>query len=280
MKNIIIINGYGHLAQTIVTKLKIKDYYQPLIVEKDKIKADMAIENGCKVIYQDASNAQTIKLLYKKQKRNNIIAMLTLKSSDIDNIYFILNTKSIKIKSIIYTRINNIALSTQYQGTKVDGMIEPYSVVDNKAFNYLKKRSNLDNRHIYFFGYTNKNQHICKSLKNENIDLTIYEINENSYNLAKDDGFVNVILIDKHKTQIADINSSIVVCSMREEALNVYYALSLSTKKCDNEIIALSDSKEDNRKLLLAGVNKIFDVYSECASQFVEMIETNDKGRV
>jgi hypothetical protein len=217
--------------------------------------------------------------LYQKQKRNHIVAMLTLKSSDIDNIYYILNAKSVKVKSTIYTRINNIALSTQYNRTKVNGMIEPYSVVDNKAYNYIKSRAISDKKPIYFFGYTNKNQHICKNLKNDNIDLTIYEINEESYQIAKKDGFENVILIHKHQTHIANINNAIIVCAMREEALNVYYALSFSSPKFDNFIIALSHSKEDNRKLLLAGVHKIFDIYAECASLFVEMIEKNDKGK-
>ena len=40
--------------------------------------------------------------------------------------------------------------------------------------------------------------------------------------------------------------------------------------------MALSDTKEDNRKLLLAGVSRIFDMYDESASQFVEMIENKD----
>ena len=62
---------------------------------------------------------------------------------------------------------------------------------------------------------------------------------------------------------------------MNDEALNVYYSITLRANGFKDEIVALSDTKEDNRKLLLAGVSRIFDMYEESASQFVEMIENN-----
>jgi len=60
---------------------------------------------------------------------------------------------------------------------------------------------------------------------------------------------------------------------MDNEALNVYHSISLRSKGFEGEIVALSDSKEDNRKLILAGVHKIFDMYEESADLFIEMIE-------
>ena len=64
---------------------------------------------------------------------------------------------------------------------------------------------------------------------------------------------------------------------MDDEAVNIYYSITLRAKGFSGEILALSDTKEDNRKFILAGVNKIFDIYEESASQFVEMIENNAK---
>ena len=55
--------------------------------------------------------------------------------------------------------------------------------------------------------------------------------------------------------------------------MNVYHAISLRSWGFPNEIIALSDSTEDNRRLLLAGVDKIFDMYEESSEIFVEMIK-------
>jgi len=64
-----------------------------------------------------------------------------------------------------------------------------------------------------------------------------------------------------------------VLCAMDNEALNVYHSISLKSHGFKGEIVALSDSKEDNRKFILAGVHKIFDMYEESADLFVEMIE-------
>lgn len=274
LRNVVIINGYGHLATTIAKKLKIHKNYEPVIIESDELKAAMAHQDGYAVIHADGSSAKIIKTL---NQRKNIVAMLTLRSSDIDNIYFILNAKSIQQNAVVYARMNQVELRAQYEATKVDGVVEPYKVVDTKAFNYLKKHSAEEKKNIFFFGYTHKSRHICKQLKEEGIKVSVYEIDSDRYEDAKADGFTNVILIDKQSSETPEINDGIAVCAMHDEALNVYYAITLRSNGFDSEIVALSDSKEDNRKLLLAGVSRIFDMYDESASQFVEMIEKNEK---
>jgi len=276
MHNVVIINGYGHLGATIAKKLKIHKIYEPVIIENDEDKATMAQQDGYQVIHADGSSAKLIKTLYE---RGNIAAMLTLRSSDIDNIYFILNAKSVYAKSVVYSRMNQIELQPQYEATKVDGLVEPYAVIDTKAFNYLKKHSEEEKKNIFFFGYTHKSRHICKELKEAGIEVTVYEIDNSRYEAAKTDGFTNVIFIDKTNGESPDINDGIAVCAMDDEAINVYYSITLRANGFVSEIVALSDSKEDNRKLLLAGVSKIFDMYDESASQFVEMIENNSKDK-
>ena len=173
--------------------------------------------------------------------------------------------------------MNKIDLRQQYEDTKVDGLIEPYHVIDSTAFHYLKKHNEDKKKNIIVFGYTYKSKHICKMLKEENIDITIYEIDHESYETAKSDGFSNVILIDPKSDAVPQIHNGIVMCAMNDEALNVYITITLRANGFPDEIVALSDTKEDNRKLLLAGVSRIFDMYEESASQFVEMIENNVK---
>ncbi|UPT76842.1 NAD-binding protein [Sulfurovum sp. XGS-02] len=274
MHNVVIINGYGHLGTTIAKKLKIQKIYEPVIIEDDEDKANKAQQDGYQVIHADGSSAKMVKTLYE---RGNIVAMLTLSSSDINNIYFILNAKSIEANSVVYARMNQVELQRQYEATKVDGLVEPYDVIDTRAFHYLKKHSEEEKKSISFFGYTHKSDHICKMLKEEGIEVTIYEIGNESYEAAKDDGFTNVIFIDQKSSETPDIKDGIAVCAMNDEALNVYYSITLRSNGFTDEIVALSDTKEDNRKLLLAGVSKIFDMYDESASQFVEMIENNVK---
>ena len=272
MRNVVIINGYGHLGKTIAKKLQIHKNYEPVIIEIDGEKSNLAMEDGYNVINADGSSAKLIKTMYE---RGNIAAMLTLRSSDIDNIYFILNAKSVQADSVVYARMNQSELGPQYEATKVDGLVEPYDVVDTKAFHYLKRHNEDKKRNIFFFGYTHKSSHICKLLKDEGIEVTIYEIDHDKYESAKNDGFSNVIHIDKKSSDTPEIHNGIVICAMDDETLNVYYTITLRANGFKDEIVALSDTKEDNRKLLLAGVSQIFDMYEESASQFVDMIENN-----
>jgi len=272
MHNVVIINGYGHLGKTIAKKLKIYKKYEPVIIEIDEDKANLAMDDGYNVIKADGSSAKIIKMLYE---RGNIAAMLTLRSSDIHNIYFMLNAKSVEADSVVYARLNQNELRAQYEATKVDGLVEPYEVIDTKAFHYLKRHNEENKKNIFILGYTHKSSHICKMLKDEGIEVTIYEIDDESYEAAKNDGFSNVIYMDKKSSQTPDIQNGIVVCAMNDETLNVYYTITLRANGFTDEIVALSDTKEDNRKLLLAGVSQIFDMYDESASQFVELIENN-----
>lgn len=274
IRNVVIINGYGHLGATIAKKLAIHQIYEPVFIEKNEHAAKTAMEEGYRVIHADGSSAKLIETLHQ---RKNITAMLTLSSSDINNIYFILNAKSVQSDSVVYARLNQIELRPQYEATRVDGLVETYDVVDTKAFHYLKKHSQEEKKNIFFFGYTHKSSHICKMLKEEGIDVTIYEISSESYQSAKSDGFTNVILIDKKGSEVPDMHEGIAVCAMNDETFNVYYSITLRANGFRDEIVALSDTKEDNRKLLLAGVSRIFDMYEESASQFVEMIENNTR---
>jgi len=234
----------------------------------------LALADGYKVIRADGSSAKLVKELYRK---DNIVAMLTLTSSDIDNIYFILNAKSVYAKGVIYARMNQPELRVQYNATGVDGILEPYAVVDLKALHYLKKHSEDEKKGIIFFGYTHKSSHLCKRLQEEGIDVTIYETSQKHYEKVKSDGFVDVVLVDgtrgNYLEYIKSLKDVIIVCAMNDEALNVYYSITLRSGGFKDEIVALSDSKEDNRKLILAGVSKIFDMYEESAERFVEMIE-------
>ncbi len=277
LHNVVVINGYGHLGATIAKKLTLHKLYEPVIIEQEEEKVIKALEDGYNVIRADGSSAKIIKELYQK---NNISAMLTLTSSDIDNIYFILNAKSIHDDSVIYARMNQNTLGAQYNATQVDGLVEPYDVVDRKAFEYLKLHSMEDKKEIVCFGYTHKSAHLCKILQEANIKVKIYDINNEAIDNAKKDGFQNVQQIEKYESKIDTHENAIVICAMRDEAINVYRSITLRANGFKGEIVALSDSKEDNRKLYLAGASKIFDMYEESASLFVEMIEDNEKDKV
>jgi len=272
MQNVVIINGYGHLGRTIAKKLEYNKEYEAVILEQNEDKANKASEDGYNVIRADGSSAKIIKQLYQK---DNIAAMLTLTSSDIENIYFILNAKSIYADSVIYSRMNQNNLKAQYNATSVDGLVEPYELVDKKAFNYLLQCSKNGAKDIIIFGYTHKSAHICKMLQSEGIAISIYDLSEDAIEEAKKDGFLSVKKIEKYEEINNKSNNAIIVCAMKDEAINVYRSITLRSGGFQGEIVALSDSKDDNRKLYLAGVSKIFDMYEESAQRFIELIENS-----
>ena len=275
IQNVVVINGYGHLGMTIANKLRTHKKFVPVIIENNDKKSEDALADGYNVIKADGSSAKLIRELYKK---DNILVMLTLRSSDIDNIYFILNAKSVYKESMVFSRINYLHLLPQYNASGVNEVIEPYSVIDSKALNYVKKNL-TDNSRVIIFGYTHKSQQLCKILKDEDTSISIYESNEENYLKAKDDGFKNVFYIEYEETNYLDkimlTKNDMVLCAMDNDALNVYHTISLKSHGFEGLIVALSDTKEDNRKLILAGADKIFDMYEESAELFIEMIEKN-----
>lgn len=274
---VVIINGYGHLGVTIARKLQIRAIYEPVIIESEEDKVALAREHGYKVIRADGSSAKLVTDLYRAE---NIVAMLTLTSSDIDNIYFILNAKSVYSDAVIYARMNRHNLKRQYLATGVEAILEPYNVVDSKALSYLKRHHEENKRGIIFFGYTHKSKHLCQMLRDEEIEITIYETDRERYEGAKRDGFISAVLIDEghqeYLEHIKTLKGYMVVCAMKEDAFNVYYTISLRSGGFKDEVVALSDSKEDNRKLILAGVSRIFDMYEESAERFIELIEKKE----
>lgn len=279
MRNVVVIIGYGHLSITVARKLRADKKFEPVIIENNETQATLALNDGYNVIKADGSSVKLIKELYRK---DNILAMLALTSSDIDNIYFILNAKSIYRDCVVFSRMNRSYLLSQYRASGVNEVIEPYSVVDSKALHYIQKHSAEKGR-VVVFGYTHKSQQLCRILKDEGESVTIYEEGKESHQKAVDDGFRNVFRVeyeqDRYLDEILLHQEDMVVCAMDNEALNVYHSISLKSHGFQGEIVALSDSKEDNRKFILAGVDKIFDMYEESANLFVEMIENNIEER-
>jgi len=274
LKYVVILHGYGHLARTIAKKLKKETKYEAVIIENNEKKAKEILEEGYRVIHADASSANIIKRLYK---RDNISAMLTLTDSDIDNIYFILNAKSVYANSVVYSRMNHAKLGTQYRATKVNGVIEPYAVVTQKTLAYLIKYAQEKHQSVSFLGYTHKSRLICRHLEEVGIKVIVYDSDETRLLQAKEEGCSQAIEMNAKEHIMPKLKETIAVCAMNEEAINVYYAITLRSNGFKDKIIALSDSKEDNRKLFLAGVNKIFDMYEESANQCIEMIKEKDE---
>ena len=78
---------------------------------------------------------------------------------------------------------------------------------------------------------------------------------------------------EKHMETLKLLKNDLIICSMHDEAINHYLAISLKVNKFNGKIVALSDTKQNNRQLKLAGADVIFDLYDESAKEFIGNID-------
>ncbi|HIO96275.1 MAG TPA: hypothetical protein EYG67_05575 [Campylobacterales bacterium] len=281
MDNVIILNGYGYLGSRIAYYLSQSKIYNCVIIEENKEKTNRAINNAQVIIYGDGYSHEIMKQI---NKRENILAMLTLKSNDIENIYFILNAKSYDKNAVVFSRITHQHLLSQYQSIKTDRIIDPYAIIHNRAFSYAKHYlKNSKEAKVVLFGFGKKSRNLAEKLKVHSINIIIYENCREHHTRAKELGFANVELInfedEKHLNTLKSLNNNLIICSLDDEALNHYLAISLKVNTFHGKIIALSDTKQNNRQLKLAGADLIFDLYDESAKEFIHYLD-EIKGKI
>ena len=268
LENVVILNGYGYLGSRIAHYIKEETHYNCVVIEENKEKSNKAFDSSHLTIYGDGCSVEVIKMIYKNE--SNIVAMLTLKSSDIDNIYFILNAKSYDKNSILFSRISSKHLSLQYESIGTDKVIDPYAIIHNRAYHYIINLLQKNNRlKVSVFGYGQKSKNLVDMCIGSGIDVEIYD------NVARNEGHILPINFEdeKHLETLKGISNNLIICSMDDEAINHYLAISLKVNDFNGKIMALSDTKQKNRQLKLAGVDVIFDLYDESAKEFIVQLD-------
>ena len=268
LENVVILNGYGYLGSRIAHYIKEETDYNCVVIEEDKEKSNKAFDPSHLTIYGDGCSVEVMKMIYKNE--SNIVAMLTLKSSDIDNIYFILNAKSYDTNSILFSRISSKHLSLQYESIGTNKVIDPYAIIHNRAYHYIINLLQKNNRlKVSVFGYGQKSKHLVDMCIGSGIDVEIYD------NVERSEG--HVMLIDfedeKHLETLKGLSNNLIICAMDDEAINHYLAISFKVNEFHGKIMALTDTKQKNRQLKLAGADVIFDLYDESAKEFIVQLD-------
>jgi len=271
LDNIVILNGYGYLGSRIAHYIKEETEYNCVVIEENKEKSKKAFDSSHLTIYGDGCSHEVMDKIYKN---DSVIAMLTLKNSDIDNIYFILNAKSYDKNSIVFSRISSKHLNLQYESIGTDKIIDPYAIIHNRTYHYIINHLQKNNRaKISVFGYGQKSKSLVDMCIQSGIDIEIYD------NVERNDANVQFINFEdeKHLDTLKRLSKNLIICAMDDEELNHYLAISLKVNEFHGKIIALSDTKQRNRQLKLAGADVIFDLYDESAKEFIEQL--NEIGR-
>jgi voltage-gated potassium channel len=131
---------------------------------------------------------------------------------------------------------------------------------------------------ILLFGYGRYGEQIGLNLLNEGYEVYVAETNKANLKKADREGVEHLFVIDIHDDeQITDIildnGFKKVFCAFEDEEINVYLTITLKSLFKNIEIIALCESKESERKLKLAGANRVIDTMFAAANRLYYILE-------
>ncbi len=130
---------------------------------------------------------------------------------------------------------------------------------------------------IFIFGYGKHGKSIARGLLQEGHRVTIIESNEKQYEDAKEDGFIDCLLMDV--TQDSKLEALMVekgdqlICVMDDEHLNVFLTLSLRPLFPESTLLAISDSIHASQKLQMAGADCVIDLYDSAANRIHNLLK-------
>ncbi|BCD68204.1 TrkA family potassium uptake protein [Nitratiruptor sp. YY09-18] len=136
----------------------------------------------------------------------------------------------------------------------------------------------MQNGNILLFGYGRYGEQVAKNLALEGYNIIVAEENKNALKNASDDGFENLYVLNIHNdAQLTDIimdnRIEKVFCAFDDEEQNIYLTITLKSIFRQIEVIAICESKETERKLKLAGANKVIDTMVVAANRLFYVLE-------
>ncbi len=129
---------------------------------------------------------------------------------------------------------------------------------------------------IFIFGYSKRSLFLTKSLQSKKFKITIIVSDQQQYDEARKDGFIDIITIDMRDdallASLCAAPSDTLVCVMEDSHFNVFLTLSLHFIYPKNRIIALSDSFHVTQKLKMAGASKVIDLYQVSSNRIYNIL--------
>ncbi|HHC11147.1 MAG TPA: TrkA family potassium uptake protein, partial [Campylobacterales bacterium] len=135
----------------------------------------------------------------------------------------------------------------------------------------------MANRQAFIFGYSKRSIFITQELQKKSFLLSIIVSNNEAYNRAKEDGYLDIFKLDMTNDDelLGKLNvkeNDYLICVMEDSHFNVFLTLSLRALYPKNKIIALSDSFHVTQKLKMAGATKVIDLYQVSANRIYNIL--------
>ena len=130
---------------------------------------------------------------------------------------------------------------------------------------------------VIIYGYSNLGFKIANSLRNSNYEVIVVDFDENNYKKALTDNFKafnKELLIDEELIEIGiEDNIKAFYCVSDSANNNFFVTLSVRNLNKDTKIISKANSKQDSKKMLLAGASKVINPYEIGALKIFRLLE-------
>ncbi len=128
------------------------------------------------------------------------------------------------------------------------------------------------------FGYGRYGEQVARNLLSEGYEVYIADNDKEALKRASKDGFENLLVVDiqsdEHLTDILlDNGFERVFCAYDDEEKNIYLTITFKALFKSLEVIAICESKESERKLKLAGADKVIDTMVAAANRLYFVLE-------
>jgi voltage-gated potassium channel len=129
---------------------------------------------------------------------------------------------------------------------------------------------------VFLFGYGRHARSIAHNLREDGFRLTIVDSNAAYIAKAREDDFGDVIhfdvTMDENLETLRVEPMDRIICLMDDEHLNVFLTLSLRPLFPECQILAISGSIYASQKLLMAGADKVIDLYEVSANRIHNLL--------
>lgn len=130
---------------------------------------------------------------------------------------------------------------------------------------------------VIIYGYSNLGEKIAKILKQLNYEIIIVDFHEENYNKALKDGFFSYkkeLLEDEELIEIGiENNVKAFYCVTDSPNNNFFVTLSARNLNKNIKIISKAGSKQDSKKMYLAGATKVINPYEIGALRIFRLLE-------
>ena len=133
-------------------------------------------------------------------------------------------------------------------------------------------------RKILLFGFGRYGEQIAKNLALDGYHVAIAATNKEDLKTASKDGFEDLHVVDiEDDTQLTDLvmdnGYTHIFCAFDDEELNIYLTITFKALFRNIYIIAICESKETERKLKLAGADRVIDTMVAAANRLYYIVE-------